>query len=101
MAAEKSNTSDAAKGNATHPRTPYLHQTARFIQLLGETNEQSVACTLQNLPCLRVTTYLKGISGWKEYEAILDEEKKRYEELVSAKNLGTDDEANTFKPGQQ
>lgn len=49
----------------------------------------------------RVTTYLGGISGWKDYEAILDDEKQRYEELVSAKNLGTDDEANTFKPGQQ
>jgi len=27
--------------------------------------------------------------------------KKKHEELVSAKNLGTDDEANIFKPGQK
>jgi hypothetical protein len=48
-----------------------------------------------------VTAYLKTISGWTEYEELLDEEQKRYEELVSAKNLGTDEDANTFKPGQQ
>jgi hypothetical protein len=33
-----------AKGSATHIRIPYLHQTARFIQLLGETNEQYDVC---------------------------------------------------------
>eukprot|EP01127_Copromyxa_protea_P003369 TRINITY_DN13190_c0_g1_i1.p1 TRINITY_DN13190_c0_g1~~TRINITY_DN13190_c0_g1_i1.p1 ORF type:complete len:542 (-),score=122.83 TRINITY_DN13190_c0_g1_i1:81-1706(-) len=85
--AEASHGSSSCKGHASHPRIPYLHQTARFIQLVGETNEQ-------------VTTYLAGIPGWPEYEVVLNEEKALYEELVSAKNLGTDEEANTFKPGQ-
>lgn len=49
----------------------------------------------------RVATYLQEISTWPEFSAMLTEEKKKFDELVSAKNLGTDDEANIFKPGQQ
>lgn len=49
----------------------------------------------------RVTTYLAEVPAWPDYSTILTEEKQKFDELVSAKNLGTDDESNIFKPGQQ
>jgi hypothetical protein len=54
--AESENKINVEKGKARHPRMPYLHQTGRFIQLLGETNEQYA------LPSFLLTSQGDGIS---------------------------------------
>jgi hypothetical protein len=48
-----------------------------------------------------VKPVVDAISGWSDYATSLDVEKKKLEELCSAKNIGADDESNVFKPGQQ
>jgi len=60
-----------------------------MIQLVANTNETNIR------------PLVDGINGWTDYSALLDAEKKKFDELCSAKNIGADDEANIFKPGQQ
>lgn len=45
-------------------------------------------------------SYLAEIEGWVAYDELLNEEKKKLDELMSAEHV-SDPEANAFKPGQQ
>eukprot|EP01126_Amoeba_proteus_P044341 TRINITY_DN4923_c0_g1_i6.p1 TRINITY_DN4923_c0_g1~~TRINITY_DN4923_c0_g1_i6.p1 ORF type:complete len:574 (+),score=137.63 TRINITY_DN4923_c0_g1_i6:15-1736(+) len=84
---ERLNSEEMAKGAPRSPCLPYLHQTGRMLQLMGEIND-------------RVLSFIQSCPGWTEYSQMLDEEKKRNDELAAARNIGGDDEANIFKPGQ-
>jgi len=66
---------------------PYLHGVGRMIQLIASTNE-------------KVRPVIEETTGWTDYSGLLDAEKKKLDELCSAKNIGADDESNIFKPGQ-
>jgi len=78
-----------AEGNKdTHKslNIPYLHGVGRVVQSVTS-NE-------------KVKSLVEAASGWTDYSTALDVEKKKLEELCSAKNIGADDESNIFKPGQ-
>jgi len=66
---------------------PYLHKQGNMLQLTVTANEN-------------VGAFLTSVGGWKEFSETLDAEKKKMDELMAARNLGGDDEANVFKPGQ-
>jgi hypothetical protein len=59
------------------------------VQLVATTNASNVKGVVEAIP------------GWTDYSTALDAEKKKLDELCSAKNIGADDESNVFKPGQQ
>lgn len=66
---------------------PYLHGVGRMVQHVATTNAA-------------VKPTIEGTTGWVDYSTALDVEKKKLDELCSAKNIGADDESNIFKPGQ-
>jgi len=86
VTAENDNSKDEEGKKPRKPFMPFLHQQGNMLQLVASTNE-------------KVATFLEGVKGWKELNEALDAEKKRNEELMIARNIGGDDEANIFKPG--
>jgi len=87
ITAEDANTKAISSGKSRQPNMPYLHSVGRMIQLIASTNES-------------VRPVVEAVGGWSDYSAMLDAEKKKLDEICSAKNIGGDDEANIFKPGQ-
>jgi len=65
----------AERETNTHPCTPFLHLTGRFLQLIEETNEP-------------VAEYIRGVPGWTEHCVVLDAEKKKARGTCLRKKFG-------------
>jgi len=85
--AEADNAKDEEAKKPRRAYMPFLHQAGAMLQIVGATNET-------------VLQFMNAIPGWTKLSETLDAEKKKMEELFNARNIGGDDEANIFKPGQ-